>query len=210
MPTFIFMKSFKLVIILIMGPLSCFCQRAYLGEPEEKLQTLEKNIFRIIFTSPLSANRETNTFAFNYERQLQGAFCLDSKIGLGVGINKFGSSKSPNQYSFHGFGSIEGKYYLFLKQRKKGGKYIYNFTSPYISLEQNLFTNALALINQVEKEAFEGATATFINLGYQAQSSKLYLRAFFGVQILYSDFAKYDANRSLRVVHGGASIGYVF
>ncbi|MFN0082661.1 MAG: hypothetical protein ACKVOM_09115 [Ferruginibacter sp.] len=156
-----FIKAPQFLLATLLFPVVCLAQKSSSNAPIEKLQTIDKSIYRIIFTSPLSPNREINTLAFNFEHQIKNAVTIDVK--LGVGINKFGKGKNVNQCSFHGFGSVEGKYYLFPKDRKKWNRYIYTFTSPYVSIGQNVRTNEFALINQVEKEAFEGATATFFH-----------------------------------------------
>lgn len=204
------MKTLKFIVLLSLCRIVSYSQILYEPIKKGNLQTIEKNIVRIVFSKPLSQNRETNFLAFNLENRLKQNISISIKAGVGIGIKDFGTNGNKYQTSFHGYGSLEGKYYFLINNFKKKGKYIYNFSNPYLSIEQNIFTNQFALINQIPKESFEGATATFLNLGYQGQVKKLFASVFFGVQLQYNDFAKYDKNRSLESIHGGACIGYVF
>ncbi len=144
-----------------------------------------------------------------YEHQFKNTFSFVGKLGIGGEVKKFGSSSNPNQTSFHLYSAIEGRYYFTLKRRQKKEKSILNFSCPYIAVEQNIISNPIALINQIEKEALKGTTGLFLNLGYQKQIGKLYLATFLGVRLGGKSFSKYDGS-SLSSIHGGLKAGCVF
>lgn len=129
---------------------------------------VNRNIFRLVATEPLDKDYETsNIVSFNYEHKIRTVFSLVSKLGIATSVKKTGTDSNPYRISFHLYSSIEGRYYFTLKRRLRKEKSILNFSGPYIGFEQNLFTNPIALINQTKKNAFEGYTATYLNLGYQ-------------------------------------------
>jgi hypothetical protein len=204
------MKQRNILFIILLSPFFVFAQNSKQKFNDTLTKQIQNGIYRITLTQPLTPDYETITLAGNYEHKLKKAFSIVGKFGVGTSVKKFGSADNPNQTSFHVFGAIETRYYFSLYRRLRKEKTVLNFSAPYISLEQNLFTNPIALINQTKKEAFEGSTRLFLNVGYQKQISKLYLGAFFGVSFLENDFSKYDKGRSITPIHGGLTVGYVF
>ena len=205
------MKTLKLFLLIICSPILSFSQTSNVKTEDSNSSQIDKNIYRVIYTQPIDKDFETNgIIAFNYEHKIKNAFSITSKLGVATSVNKFGSSSDPYQISFHLFSSIEARYYFTLNRRLRKEKSVFNFSCPYISLEQNLFTNQFALINQTAKGAFEGYTATYFNLGYQKQISKLFFAAYAGGQLSVKDFSKYDKRRSLSAFHVGLTLGYVF
>ena len=177
---------------------------------DKSLSIIQDNIYRINITQAILPNYETSTLSGVYERRIKNAFSLVGKIGIGSELKKFGPPGDPNQISFHFYSALEGRYYFTLKRRQRKEKSVLNFSCPYIGIEQNLFTNPIALINQDRKNAFGGSTRTFLNLGSQKQIGKLYLGGFLGVSIFENDLKYYSTGRKMERLHGGALIGYVF
>jgi hypothetical protein len=204
------MKNVSIFLLILIVPSFLFAQNINSKSSEKYLIKIDRNIYRLVLTEPLAKDYETNAIlSFNYERQIVKAFSLSAKMGIGTSIKKFGPIGKQYQYSFHAYSNVEARYYFTLNRRIRKEKYIKNFSSPYLSVEQNLFTNSIGLINQNTKDAMAGNTATYLNLGYQIQTGKLYLGAFFGVQLAGKSFSKY-ADYSLSILHGGVNIGYVF
>jgi hypothetical protein len=205
------MKQIKLLLFIMSSPILLLSQTKITKQKDSSTIKIQNNIYRIIYTQPIDKDFETNgIIAFNYERKIINAFSVASKLGVATSVNKFGDGGNPYQISFHLFSSIEARYYFTLNRRLRKGKSVFNFSSPYISLEQNLFSNQFALINQTAKKSFEGYTATYFNLGYQKQITNFYFAAYIGGQLAIKDFSKYDIGRSLSPFHVGLTIGYVF
>ena len=204
------MKEFTLLVSIMILPIFSFGQTHHEKIPDKNLSKLQSNIFRINITQATLPDYETNTLSGAYEHQIKNAFTFLGKIGIGYAVDKFGSSDDPYQISYHLYSAVETRYYFTLKRRQKKEKSVLNFSCPYVSLEQTLYSNQFALDNQIAKKAFEGSTRTFINLGCQKQIVKFYMAAFFGASIFTKDFAIYGTGRSIRPLHGGVIIGYVF
>lgn len=200
--------SKKIVIALIFFiPQIVFSQ-----SKEDSLKVLlPKNIFRVLITQPLFPDYETSVIlAGNYEHGFSKNLTFSSKIGLGTSVKKFGTSTNPTQTSFHFYSSVEFKHFFLMKNRIKKQRTILKYSGSYIGIEQNLFTNPIALINQTTNEAFAGSSIMFLNLGYQKQVGKLYIGAHFGVNIWGVDFSKQIGGRDLNTLHGGVTLGFVF
>lgn len=204
------MKKLKTLLLIITIPIIVFGQSKNLKIVDKNLSIIQDNIFRINLTQAVLPNYETGTISGVYERRIKSAFSFVGKIGIGGELKKFGPPGDPNQLSFHFYSAAEGRYYFTLKRRQRREKSVLNFSCPYIGIEQNLFTNPIALINQIPKKAFEGNTRTFLNLGSQKQIGKLYLGAFMGISLFENDFTIYDKGRKMEQLHGGVQIGYVF
>ncbi|HMT72722.1 MAG TPA: hypothetical protein PKA77_01520 [Chitinophagaceae bacterium] len=204
------MKKFKLLLLIITLPHLIFAQSKNIEAKSKSVDYIKANIYRIDITQPIFPEYETITLSGIYEHRIKNSFSFLGKIGIGTSVRKFGSSSNRYQTSFHLYSAIEARYYFTLKRRQKKEKPVLNFSCPYLAIEQNLFTNPIVLINQTSKDAFEGNTRTFINLGYQKQIGKLHLGAFFGVSAFVKDFSIYDKGRNISPVHGGLMLGYVF
>jgi hypothetical protein len=201
------MRKYIYIITLLLAPQIVFCQ----SKDDSLKIVLPKNIFRVIITQPLFPDYETSVIvAGNYERGFGKNLTLSTKIGLGTSVKKFGPSTNPTQTSFHLYSSAEFKHFFLMKNRIKKQRTILKYSGPYIGVEQNLFTNPIALINQTSNEAFAGSSITFLNLGYQKQVGKLYLAAHFGVNIWGVDLSKQIGGRDLNTLHGGVGLGFVF
>jgi hypothetical protein len=190
-------------------PILLFGQANIAKRKNNDLNSMQSNIYRINITQPIFPEYETITLSGAYEHRIKNALSILGNIGIGSSVKKFGSSSNRYQTSFHFYTSLEGRYYFTLKRRQKKEKPVFNFSCPYLSIVQNLFTNPIALINQIPKDAFEGSTRMFLNLGYQKQLGKLQLGAFWGVSFFGKDFSIYDKGRSVSPIHGGLTVGYV-
>jgi hypothetical protein len=161
------MKQLKLLLSVIFLPILLCGQTNSTKSTDKDLNKIQSNIYRVNITQPIFPEYETITLSSVYEHRIKNAFSLLGKIGIGTSVKKFGNSSNPYQTSFHFYTAVEVRYYFTLKRRQKKEKSVFNFSCPYLAIEQNLFTNPIALINQIPKDAFEGSTRTFLNLGYQ-------------------------------------------
>ena len=204
------MKKAILLLSISTLPMLVFGQLKNPKVFDKNLSIIQDNIFRINLTQAVLPNYETGTISGVYERRIKNAISILGKIGIGGDVKDWGGLIDPSQTSYHFYSAVEARYYFTLKRRQKKEKPVLNFSCPYIGIEQNLFTNPIALINQNRKDAFEGSTRTFLNLGSQKQIGKLYLGAFMGISLFENDFTIYDKGRKMERLHGGVQIGYVF
>lgn len=207
------MKKIHLTIFFSICIIYVNAQSANNIKQKDYKPVLNSDIFRISITQPLAKDYETSAiFSFSYERKIIGAVTSVSKIGCGISVKNFSPRNNENgQYSFHAFGSEELRYYFNLMHRIKKEKSVTNYSSPYISLEQNIFSNAIGLVNQNSKDAVQGSTNTYINIGFQAQPSSkhIYIAAYLGVRCGGKSLSKFY-DESISRIHGGLTIGYVF
>jgi hypothetical protein len=201
------MKQIKLLLSIILLPMLLAGQAN--NATDNDASRIQRNIYRIAITQAVFPNYAPNTILGLYERRFLNVFSLVAKLGIGAEVKKFGSSSNPYQTSFHLCSAVEGRYYFTLKKRLKKEKPVLNLSCPYISLEQNIITNPIALINQTEKEALQGTTGLFLNIGYQKQLGELYLGAFLGTRLAGKNFSKFDGS-GINSFHGGVMVGYVF
>lgn len=201
------MKKAKLLLAILSIPMLLLAQTNSTTLADKNSNILQNNIFRINITQAVFPIYETSTLSGVYEHRLKNAFTLLGKVGIGSSVAEFGIPTNRFQYSFHFYAAVEVRYYFTLNKRQKKEKSVYNFSCPYIAIEQNLFTNSIALINQTAKEAFKGSTRTFLNVGYQKQLGRFHFGTFIGTSLYSKDFSNYGQGKPL---HGGAMIGYVF
>jgi hypothetical protein len=177
---------------------------------DDSLKTLlPKNIFRIMLIGPIFPDDETTAIiAGNYEYGIINNLTFSGTLGLGVAVDDFGSAGNPYQTSYHIYGSVQLKHFFLMKNRIRKLRPILKYSGPYIGVEQNVFTNPIALINQTLKKAMKGSTIMFFNIGYQKQVSKACIAAHFGVNV-WGTYLSTNPG-SLNALHGAVSIGYVF
>ena len=202
----------KLRLLITFSLYTTFIQAQDTASKKQMLynEKLSSNILRISVTEPLAKDYETNTILFfSYERKLRNAFTMITKIGGGLSIKNASDVTQKSQLSIHAVGLAELRYYFTILRQINRGKYVKNYSSPYISLEQNFFSNAIWLRNQNTKDAVQGSTNSFLNLGCQAQSKRIYFGAYFGVRLGGKSYSNFG-DESVSNVHGGISIGYVF
>jgi hypothetical protein len=206
-PCFYFMRFF----IPILSILSLTAQAQNIKEKTKSQQNKDISAMRLAISSPLNRNREIHTLHLGYAKKLLNNIYIDSKIGFGTDIkNLIDADPTNSGFSIHGYGSLEFLYYFSFKKADSSKVAKRSFSSPFLSLEQNIFSNPFLLINQNRNIAFEGSTANFINVGYQIQNKKLFLRITIGYQLLNKDFSVFDINRNLQKIHGGLSLGLIF
>ncbi|HWJ27864.1 MAG TPA: hypothetical protein VNS32_15065, partial [Flavisolibacter sp.] len=104
--------------------------------------------------------------------------------------------------------SGELRYYFTLNHRIKHERTVKNFSGPYFSLEENVWSKPLIIFNKTGGESLTGGHGTYINLGYQKQVSLTYYNIYFGTRfpgkIYEQSVDVFD------IIHAGISIGRVF
>lgn len=194
----------KFLLCFFLLPLFAVAQKTRVTIPTQK------NIFRILISQALTPDFEPWTVNLNFEKSIGKKLTISTKAGPGVSIKNFGDYPKVKQFSYHAYADAEVRYFFSLTRRFKKGKPLENYSAPYISLEQNIITNPIFTSNIDRRQALEGSSRTFFNLGYQKQVSKLYFQAVIGVAFTVIDFEKYNPGQNITPLHGGLSLGYVF
>ena len=204
------MKPIKrILIIVLLFPLSIYAQKVRKMATDTGWGKIESNIYRITLMQPMFTDYESDgILAGNYEHKLTNKFSMVARLGLGFASDNFGPAQNPTRSSFHLYGALEARYYFSLERRIRKTKAVLNYSAPYISLEQNIITNHIALINKAKDGAMIGQTALYFNVGYQKQWGKFYLFGYFGVPLWGKRFSK-DVSQNISL-HGGTGLGYVF
>ena len=169
---------------------------------------INKNIFRVL----LSASTDTKfSMTGNYEREIKKPFTLFFKAGPAfnreyVNTDAFGT----NQYKwlFNAIASGELRYYHNLNRRTKLQKTVRNFSAFYLSLEEQLLSKPIFIINKSGDEVLKGKNSEFINIGYQYQKNTTYYNIYFGTRFpgqIYS-----NTPTGIELLHGGVTIGRAF
>lgn len=151
--------------------------------PFEK--NIRKNIFRTTFTY-IIPGEEGSPLLFSYERQLYKPITLVT----GAGFSLVASGNDQGELAIHTFASIELRYYFNLVHRLKKDKYVRNFSIPYLSVQESLFSGPIALIGISSTNASAGKARTFLNLGWQRQFKQHYLYLFLGPGLHFNDLEK--------------------
>lgn len=156
------------LIIELLFPLSIYAQKVRKISADTGWGKIESNIYRITLMQPMFTDYESDgILAGNYEHKLTNKFSMVAKLGLGFATDNFGPAENLTRSSFHLFGALEVRYYFSLERRIRKMKAVLNYSAPYISLEQNIITNHIALINKAKDGAMIGQTALYFNVGYQ-------------------------------------------
>lgn len=204
------MKVFLLSCLLVILSFCADGQEKTKSEIDTSgISQLKPNIFRLTLNQPMLPLYETDfILAGHWEKKLNRQFSLLTKLGLATTFDKFGPSNNPIRYSGHIYADLDARYFFLSKRRLKRNRPILNFTGPYLSIQQTLFTNPVFLINRGSADVFEGRTLSYVNLGYQKQGGRFYFGIYAGALLwgksLYgnlNDYAQW---------HGNVSIGYVF
>lgn len=203
------MKKYLCVLFILFSQ-TAFCQDSLKTIDKSYEQNIDKNILRLILTFPLSPDYEETTISLSYERQMHRSFTILASAGPGFHLRKFGPENQRYQLTINAFAAVEFRYYFLFLHRLKRERSVLNFSGPYFSLAQNIFSNPIALLNQPKNEAFQGSTYTSFNLGYHKQYRKFYMNAFFGVNIFSINLSKDYPNEQLAKIRGGLQIGMVF
>ena len=164
---------------------------------------IEKNIFRLT----LMAYDDGWPLTFSYEREIKKPFTVVLKAGPSFTVREFGPIDDPYQYCINVFASAEFRYYYNLRRRIRKEKKVRNFSGIYLSLEQNVRSGPIALINESRSEAVDASSGTFINIGYQKQFKQGYFNVFIGPKMNLTDLKQGIV--SADTFHFGIALGIV-
>jgi hypothetical protein len=168
---------------------------------------ISRNIFRVVINYSVPDD-EGSGLILNYEHEIKRPFTFILKAGPTVHVGGSDAFGNDDKFTFNLLAAGELRYYFTLLHRIKKEKPVQNFSGLYLSLEQYILSNPVALINEERKDAYEGSTGAFLQVGYQKQLGKFYLNAYVGPRLYGNDFGRGD--RSLNGFHGGIAIGIVF
>ena len=182
---------------------------AQLKNSKEKQQVsheIKQNALRLSLNVPIIISQDPIYLGLNFEHRLgKSSFSLISTASVATYTSFLGKGSlgSKNKWSYHGFFAGELKYYYNLRRRERLNKNTKNFTAGYLSLQPYVLTNPFLLVNEVSKNA-SGHTGAFLNIGYQWQTSNIYVGTFFGVRLLGNYFVE---NSYITRIQAGIVIG---
>ncbi len=146
-----------------------------------------------------------------YEREIFKPFTIFLKAGPAFDkIYVYTDINRVRQYKWimNTIASGEFRYYYNLNRRIKLKKTVRNFSACYLSLEELLISKPLLILNKTGNETTVGKNIGYINIGYQKQTNKTSLSAFFGVR--FPGQSNNDIDLGIEVLHGGITIGRAF
>jgi hypothetical protein len=177
------------------------------GIDPDKME-ISKNIFRVL----LSASTDTKfSITGNYEREIKRPLTIFIKAGPAysrayVNTDAFGTKQYT--WIFNAFASGELRCYYNLKRRARLQKTVRNFSAFYLSLEEQLVSNPIFIINKTGNEALTGGNKEFVNIGYQYQKNIIYYSIFFGTRFpgrIYN-----NTPTGIELLHAGVTLGRAF
>ena len=177
---------------------------SYSQEKDLLSQSIQKNIFRASFTIILPDD-EGWPLLFSYEREIIKPFT----IALSIGPSFRGYTyDDEGELAIHGLALAELRYYFNLMHRLKKEKNVRNFSATYLSLQESLFSEPIALLNSTSADAADGKARTFLNLGIQKQFRQHYLNFYLGPGLHFNDLEKGEWVM-IDDFHVGFSFGWV-
>lgn len=177
-------------------------------EIDPNKMAINKNIFRVL----LSASTDTKfSITGNYEREIKKPLTLFFKAGPAysreyVNTDAFGIKQY--KWIFNAIASGELRCYYNLKRRTRLQKTVRNFSAFYLSLEEQLVSNPIFIINKTGNEDLKGGNREFVNIGYQYQKNTTYYNIFLGTRFpgqIYN-----NTPTGIELIHAGVSIGRAF
>jgi hypothetical protein len=169
---------------------------------------INKNIFRVL----LSASTDTKfSITGNYEREIKKPLTLFFKAGPAysreyVKTDAFGIKQY--KWIFNAIASGELRCYYNLKRRTRLQKTVRNFSAFYFSLEEQLVSKPIIIINKSGNEELKGGNREFVNIGYQYQKNTTYYNIFFGTRFPGQIYK--NTPTGIELIHAGVSIGRAF
>ncbi len=119
------------------------------------------------------------------------------------------TTKQTNPHFFRNvFASGELRYYYNLNRRIRLGKTVRNFSAFYLSIEEQLISKPLLIINKTGNEVLNGRNSKFINIGYQYQNDKTYYNIYIGAR--FPGQVYNNTPTGVDLFHAGVTIGRVF
>lgn len=173
------MKSF--IVFILLGSVTSSCAQ----EKDMFSMDIEKNIFRASATF-IVPDDEGWRLSFSYEREIRKPFTFLVAAGPSF------SSRSAEtvELAIYGYMCAEFRYYFNLMHRIKKEKTVRNFSATYLSIQENLFSGPIALINMSRENADKAKALTFLNLGIQKQFKQGYFNIFLGPGLHFNDLDK--------------------
>jgi hypothetical protein len=168
---------------------------------------INKNIFRLL----LSVSTDTKfSVTGNYEREIKKPFTLFFKAGPAfnreyIDTDAFGTEEY--KWLFNAIASGELRCYYNLNRRIKFQKTVRNFSAFYLSLEEQLISKPILIINKSGDEVLKGTNSEFINIGYQYQKNTTYYNVYFGARL---PGQIYNNTPTGELLHAGVTIGRAF
>ena len=169
---------------------------------------INKNIFRVL----LSASTDTKfSITGNYEREIKRPLTLFFKAGPAYNreyINTDAFGIKQYKWIFNAFASGELRYYYNLGRRTKLQKTVRNFSAFYLSVEEQLATKPIFIVNKTGSEELKGKNSEFVNIGYQYQANTTYYNIYFGTRFpgrIYN-----NTPLGIDLLHAGVTIGRAF
>lgn len=135
-----------------------------------------KNVLRLKATSPIF------TLGVELQTQILKDITLVPKVGATViKLQKSSTGGVTNGKIFVQYGilsSLEFRYFIDQKKRERTNKVTRNYSGWYLGIEPFILSNSVAATNtSVEKK--NGSIGTFLNIGFQLQSSKKFYSGYF-------------------------------
>ena len=177
-------------------------------EIDPNKMAINKNIFRVL----LSASTDTKfSITGNYEREIKKPLTLFFKAGPAYSreyVNTEAFGIKQYKWIFNAIASGELRCYYNLKRRTRLQKTVRNFSAFYLSLEEQLVSNPIFIINKTGNEELKGGNREFFNIGYKYQKNTTYYNIFFGTRFpgqIYN-----NTPTGIDLLHAGVSIGRAF
>lgn len=199
-----FLLLFYLIPVLVNAQLTIHEKK----EADPYKMEISKDIFRVNLSLATDAKFSPHAA---YERELFRPFTLLLKAGPAFDRDYlFTDIWGNEQYKwFLNFAaSGELRYYFSLGRRIKHEKTVKNFSGPYLSLEEAVWSKPLIILNKTGDEVLKGSYGTFINLGYQKQVGLTYYNIFFGTKFPGKIYEQ--STDAFDIIHAGIGIGRVF
>ncbi len=202
------MKSLYLFLFLI----PCYANSQIIKDNNKETDPYKMEIQQNIFRVLLSASTDTRlSVTGNYEREIKRPFTIIFKAGPAynreyVNIDAFGEEQFS--WLFNVFASGELRLYHNLNKRAKKGKTIRNFSAFYLSLEEQVVSKPIFIINKTGNENLKGKNSEYINVGYQYQKNSTYYNIFFGTRFPGKVYS--NTPSGLALLHGGVAIGRAY
>lgn len=202
------MKHFFFILLLAPLFLKSQSNSSKPNETDTRKSEIQKNILRVL----LSASTDTKfSFTANYEREIIKPLTLFLKTGPAFDREYTNTDVSGNEqykWLFNFLLSAELRCYYNLNRRMKLQKNVRNFSAFYFSLEEQLVSKPIIMINKSENEVSKGKNSAYINIGYQRQKYHTYYQIYLGTRFPGKIYSTIPAGIDL--LHGGVTIGRVF
>jgi len=169
---------------------------------------IDKNIFRVL----LSLSTDTKfSITGSYEREIKRPLTVFFKAGPAIDRASQGTDVNGTEqyrYIFNAIASGELRYYYNLNRRARLEKTIRNFSAFYLSIEEQLVSKPVFIMNKTGTEVLKGRTSAFVNIGYQYQKNTTFYNIYFGTRFpgqIYSNIPV-----GIELLHGGITVGRAF